>query len=170
MPSLQLQPAVLAAFEPFPLLPSFPSPPASDESEQARHVVPESGRQLQVPQVQEASWKRHWHPLRHQGRVLVGAEGPLKTRLETSVVQAGLAQKFGQVHPALLVSFSTQLGELEEVLQFVLLLVEHPRHLQPYLAHQVFPVEHCTHSQAQSRASSAVGQFLDALQYQLWQG
>lgn len=100
----------------------------------------------------------------------MGAEGPLKTRLETSVVQAGLVQKFGQAHPALLVSFSTQLGELEEVLQFVLLLVEHPRHLQPYLAHQVFPVEHCTHSQAQSRASLAVGQFLDALQYQLWQG
>ena len=100
----------------------------------------------------------------------MGAEGPLKTRLETSVVQAGLAQKFGQVHPALLVSFSTQLGELEEVFQFVLLLVEHPRHLQPYLAHQVFPVEHCTHSQAHSRASLAVGQFLDALQYQLWQG
>ena len=99
-------------------------------------------------------------------------EGRLKTHLETSVgLQAGLVQKFGQAQcPALLVSFSTQLGELEEVLQFVLLLAEHPRRLQPYLAHQVCPVEHCTHSQALSRASLAGGKFLDALQYQLWQG
>ena len=60
-------------------------------------------------------------------------------------------------------NFSTQLGELGGVLQFVLLLAEHPRHLQPYLAHQVWSVEYCTHSQAQSRASLAVGHGLHAV-------